>query len=100
MTSPVPIGSGLPITRYGAINDTRITLFDTFVIDTKTGNKHTPGKHAAPAGTPSTPDSGNAPKHATDGSGDKAEKDKSDSDTGGSSQTGGASGGESAGNAG
>lgn len=88
--------------------------------DTKTGNKHTPGKHAAPAGTPSTPDSGNAPKHATDGSGDKAEKDKSDSDTGGSSQTGGsqtkkpsektgakagsgaggASGGESAGNAG
>ena len=67
--------------------------------DTKTGNKHTPGKHAAPDGTPSTPDSGNAPKHASGGSGDadggttgtKAGKDKSDKEAGanGSSQTGG-----------
>ncbi|OBJ46039.1 hypothetical protein A5630_12555 [Mycolicibacterium mucogenicum] len=34
--------------------------------DTKTGTEDSSGKHAAPEGTPSTPDSGQKPKHAAD----------------------------------
>lgn len=34
--------------------------------DTKTGTEESSGKHAAPDGTPSTPDSGKKPKHAAD----------------------------------
>ncbi|MUL47471.1 hypothetical protein FZI85_13020 [Mycobacterium sp. CBMA293] len=72
--------------------------------DPKAGADQTPGKHSAPEGTPSTPDSGRTPKHAADGSGNtdsgpttgtKAEKpgksktDKSVKAGGGDSSTGG-----------
>ncbi|WP_212807903.1 MULTISPECIES: hypothetical protein [unclassified Mycolicibacterium] len=48
--------------------------------DTKTGTEESSGKHAAPEGTPSTPDSGQKPKHAADdaSSTPTAGKDKKD----------------------
>lgn len=48
--------------------------------ETKTGTEESSGKHAAPEGTPSTPDSGQKPKHAADdaSSTPTAGKDKKD----------------------